>query len=1354
MKVTVFPCGPAANESEVTAVEHLRSRLESEGGDGHWILLTNLAFSVTHRLQSDEIDIVAIGPPGVKVIEVKHWSPVWADSRTNAEVVANEAERVTSKARKIGTTLRRKLESLPRVHGAFLLTRKAASGKRETKKRQVRGVRFHTLNDWKAALDFDRVAVLSDDQITTLSKALAPRSAVAVDGSMHRLAGYINLHLISQKDQHFHRVYKGIHGGRQDRVVLHLYDLSAMDDSKAEARAKREYDALHGLQLFPWAPRILDSYQEAPGYAGEMYYFTVVDPAAPTLAERVSDSGWSTRGRLELTRSAIHAVQELHETGGADDETVVHRNLSPNTILVRHDNVAILTGFELTRIPSDVSVASSSPIDDENGDVLAPEVLSQGLGAADQRSDVFALCKSLNRLFTGRSDDESQRAQDVLQVGLAEKPGERTTLQDLEREISLLLGESFPRPAAPSARFWTEDQVVRFRDRDYRIVTRLGSGGVGTTFKVVEIDRGSGDELGTYVAKTAHQERLGKRILKAYSLARSHLGRAQSLSAIFEVAREWRENDFVSLMTWVAGTPLSDFIGVFPLMAEDQQEPSADALAIRWLTSMCQALDVLHRNGLIHGDVSLRNLIVCGGDLVLTDYDFVCPMGAVVGSPGTAMYCAPVTNAPRLASASDDIYALAASFFHVLYDREPFRHGEDLEKGKGLNWDGLDVPQDSQLVNFLNTATDPDPKQRYDNVSEALKALSVGEADTQPDSPVSAPGTKTVEKPPTSTTGETGKLQTEVSRQTVDWVLPLLQSYPGSRWGNNETRGLDSRFATQTYVPTALEASLLDDILERRARLIILCGNAGDGKTALLQHLMLELGLGRPASSERVVKKSISGGPSVCINLDGSASWKGRSADELLDEFFEFFHEGPPDDNVVQLLAINDGRLLEWIEGYVSRHGGDTSLTTELGLRLQQEFVSPDSHIRFINLNQRSLVGGVSGDGEQIETTFLHQLLDQLYGGDKASEIWAPCASCSAKGRCEIFRATQVFGPSSGPEPVDEPRRRRARERLFHALQAAHLRGETHITMRELRAALVYILFGTHYCEDYHNGTGGRPLPYWDRAFESLTPYRQGEVLWEMARFDPALEAHPQIDRHLISNPVAYDGKAAPRYGALPLESARRRAYFEWSQDDLERVAGDTGALDLARGKHLHMFRNLAITAGASSEPGLCADLCAGIARLEDLPPQALRPDVVPLRMTPRTPTETAFWVEKPLSRFRLEADVAPASAGIEQLHRQAFLIYQYRDGVEERLRLGADLFHMLIELGEGFQLGDVSTDDTFANLSIFVQRLVREDEQTLFAWNPMDDEQIYQVAATTVDTNGDIKQRIVVEPLATGGGV
>ena len=74
MQVTLCSCGPAVNESERKAFEHITTRLKSTPGDGKWLLLTNLAFSATHRLQSDEIDIVAIGPPGVRVIEIKHWT--------------------------------------------------------------------------------------------------------------------------------------------------------------------------------------------------------------------------------------------------------------------------------------------------------------------------------------------------------------------------------------------------------------------------------------------------------------------------------------------------------------------------------------------------------------------------------------------------------------------------------------------------------------------------------------------------------------------------------------------------------------------------------------------------------------------------------------------------------------------------------------------------------------------------------------------------------------------------------------------------------------------------------------------------------------------------------------------------------------------------------------------------------------------------------------------------------------------------------------------------------------------------------------------------------------------------------
>ncbi len=718
MNVRAFPCGPFANDSERKAFEHVRGRLDSTLGAGDWVLLTNLAFSVTHRMQADEIDLVVIGPPGVRVVEVKHWAPEWVDD--NQEEVGREADKVTHKAKRIGTTLRRSVPELGRVDGAILLTRESP-GVKSLSGRKVRGVGIHTLKDWRDAIGFDDAdpPALLPPRVAMLSRLLEPKSAVALDGSLRRFAGYVNLEPRTPKTERFHRVYAGVHSAHRDRVILHLYDLSASDDANAEKRARREFEALRRLQLHDWAPRVLDSFQDAPGYAGEMRFFTVVDPDAPSIEKRKSDASWATPARLAFARSAVRALRDLHGTAAADGP-VAHRNLTARTILVRHDGQPILTGFEWSKIPSDVSVASSGAPAGGWDREAAPEVRAGGRHAAGQRSDVYSLCASLTDLFRGRDDETSRQAVDALAGGLTDAPDARRGLEDLENALAERLGETPSAPPPPPARFWTEEQVVPFHGREYRVVGRLGSGGVGTTFKVVELDRASGDDLGTYVAKVAHDEEAGRRTVGAYGLARSYL-RHQAVSVIFEVAREWAENEFTALLTWIDGYPLSDVTGVFPLLAEDQRE-SGEALAARWLRTMCKALDVLHRNGLVHGDVSPRNMIVSGGDLVLTDYDFVRKIGEAGGAPGTVLYCAP-SSGTGPASPADDLYALAASFFHVLFEWEPFRYDSELAKQRGLNWEGMDRVDYPTVADFLDRAAHPDANRRFGSVREALEAL-------------------------------------------------------------------------------------------------------------------------------------------------------------------------------------------------------------------------------------------------------------------------------------------------------------------------------------------------------------------------------------------------------------------------------------------------------------------------------------------------------------------------------------------------------------------------------------------------------------------------------------------------------
>lgn len=1323
-KVTVVPCGPTVNDSERKAIERLKGNLIGLGGDGVWVLLTNLTLSTTHRLQSDEIDIVVLGPPGVRVIEVKHWTAAWV--RRNADRVGQEADKVTNKAKKIGTTLRAKIENLPHVDGVFLITE--APAKVEKLIDIVRGVRFQTLKAWQQAVGVDAPENLTSEQIMTAARLLEPRSAVVLDGELRRLAGYGRLALQTDPAQRFHRVYRGTHVTRQERVVLSLYDLSASDESNAEHKARREFDTLRRLQRYNWAPRIVDSYQDVPDYSGEMAFFTIADPAAPTIKERADDETWDPKARAAFARGAIRAVREFHEAT-VGDEAMVHRNLTSRTVLVKHDNTPILTGFEYTRISTEVTVASA----DSNADwdeSVPPEIQASGRTAADRRSDVYSLCASLQVLFL-RSDNESQEAAQILATGTEPIPSARSDLNKLERELSALLGESLPLPPPPPARFWTEDQVISFGGSKYKIIDRLGSGGVGTTFKVVEIDHDTQEDLGTYVAKVVHEQETGERVLGAYRLVRSHL-RHPGLSTVFQVAQRWEDNAFAALMTWIEGDSIAGYAGLVRELAEDMQEASDDALTLHWLRTACTALGALHRNGLVHGDVSPRNLILSGNDVVLTDYDCVAKINESLAAPGTLKYCSPSYQERVPAGPSDDIYALAASLFFVLFNRDPFHYDGVCAKERGLNWDGLPRDQYAELATFLDRATAPDRNQRFASAAEALgvlDAVSGAEGSVASGEKGGAPETD-------------GSEQQERRENKIEWLKSLLQSYPGSLWGNRETRGLDTDFAARTYVETTLEQALYDDVRERRASLVVLCGNAGDGKTAILQRLAKRLGLGDCSSAARILAGKTDDGLDVRMNLDGSAAWEGRSADQLLEEILGPFQHGRPSEDRAHLLAINDGRLLEWIEDAERRHDGATPLTQALTDLLENRD-QQDSHVRFVNLNQRSLVGGVASDGASIETGFLDALVDKLYGGEHAAETWAPCQTCAAQDYCTVFQSVRRFAP--GDLAADDVRRR-ARRRLFDALQAVHLRGEVHVTVRELRAALVYVLFGLQYCTDYHAAEQEMPPSYWDRAFDAESPGRQGDVLRELIRFDPALDAHPHIDRALLHPQQQHtgDGHAPRRFDTVQrpaerhahLASERRRAYFEWTEDDIRSLAEDSDALGLAQGRHLRQFRDLPIS--DDDERGmLTRRLCGGISRLEGLPLRALESgDGVPLRITPRTPTETAFWVEKPADAFCLSADL-PTSGDLDRLHRRAVLIYRYRDEREEPLLLGYELFHVLMEMADGYQLGDVATDDTFAQLAIFVQRLVRENERRMMAWSPMDEDTIYNLSADDADNGG-----------------
>lgn len=1289
-------CGGYANQSERYAVEYLKARLQNVANPNDWALLSNYSSSSNPQYPSDELDLVVLAPSGISVIEIKHWSSAeLKDSRRQPSEF--EADKLNEKAKRLKGKIQRSCKfNFGFVEGKFLFTKNENEKYVEgLSRRFIRGVNVFGLSEWKDLLDVSAPAILSNEQIALIAKALHPQVAALVNDEIQNFDhAFFELKPIENISTPFRKVYRARRQPGRDKVVLHIYDLTASKEKNALEIARREFQILQRLQTSKWLPNLMDSFQEAKNYPGELYFFTYVDTEAPTLFERTKDENWSFEDRVYACFRSLEALAEIHGEGSGESggRPILHRNLSPETIHIRSNGEPLLTQLHLAKLPGAQTVAVVAP--EEFGGTaayFAPEVQTGGIGASSVASDVFSLCGSLSYAFTEAPDSVSLAGTDdvlgALKRGLNPDPTQRPSLDEVFHEIKDIFFEpEKPAIELPDVQFWDETTPVELNGRLYKIITRLGTGGFGTAFKVMEVDPQTGDDFaGPFVAKAITEEKRGREAATAYARVRAQAG-TEHLAGVLEVASDWKPNSVSALLRWIEGIPLHDLSGVLTIHIEDLGHGAAEDTVLLWLCDMCDALSQLHRVGLVHGDVSPKNIIVDGTQMTLTDFDTATLRGnALIGMTG--LFCSSEVASGAPAQFSDDVYALGSTFFATLYDRGPFEYTDGSHKQRGLNWQDIDISPWTRLKTFLDRATSPNVAERFETAMQAKQYL-LHLVQPEFDDVIAADS-------------ESLLIRTD---NIVPWLSQLLQSYPGSPKGNAETRGLDSPFARQTYVETELDRILVGEIKNRRVSLVLLCGNAGDGKTAFLQNIATHLGLEVGTSAERIWDTTLADGLRVYANLDGSASYQGRSAKELLDECFAPFQLGDFPDDLVHLLAINDGKLLEWL----GEQGEDSSLGEQLYDALSDDTSSLNPRIRFIDLNKRSLVGGFSNESSSLSSHFVKELLDKMLGEE--SDIWTPCHSCTAQPRCHAWASVSALRSDASGEIV--------RQRLVKALLAVHQRGEIHITARSLRAALVYIFFGTLECIDLHSHPNLFPEMYYDRAFDFFSPYRQGDLLMELSRLDPALESHPEIDRFLLKSAEA-DGSVVPGQ-SVSLGSLRRGAYFNWSEEQVSRIGGSPKSLGLAGSKYIEDF--LSIGNGDQTEVGrICSQLCDGIARLEELPDEAFNSDksAVPFKITPRTPTETAFWVTKQRDRFSLRPLEMPAVAGIETLHTHVVLSYSFENGHEEELIIGAELFNLLMELREGFQISDVQSDEIFANLSIFKQRLAQEGDRVMFAWNP-----------------------------------
>jgi len=248
----------------------------------------------------------------------------------------------------------------------------------------------------------------------------------------------------------------------------------------------------------------------------------------------------------------------------------------------------------------------------------------------------------------------------------------------------------------------------------YTVQAPLTSGGMGALY--LATDHGAFDR--TVVIKTlladdptaseAEQRAAKERLLReARTLATLHYPTVPHIHACFE------ENGVACVaMEYIAGTDLSTGLSRRDASgARVAGRPYPMASVLRWGVSICRILEYLAACSppVVHQDIKPANLILARGSGELYLVDFGAARTRAVKAPGggkTAIFGTPGYAAPEQfqgqSEPRSDVYALAATLYHLATDDDPAEHLFDFPRLQHLGY----------LGTVLRDALQPHPDQR------------------------------------------------------------------------------------------------------------------------------------------------------------------------------------------------------------------------------------------------------------------------------------------------------------------------------------------------------------------------------------------------------------------------------------------------------------------------------------------------------------------------------------------------------------------------------------------------------------------------------------------------------------------
>lgn len=894
-------------------------------------------------------------------------------------------------------------------------------------------------------------------------------------GEKREVEGYEIIEILQQEPNYTEYLVKpkGVTSSIRKRVKEYSLQVAGLSQSELlrhEEIIKNQYKALHKIKAKPFILNVEFKIDEENHQFYEISDFLDEN----SLRAEARSKTFTFQEKVGIIRNVMVALKEAHK------ENIYHRDINPENIYMS-SGYAYLGNFGKSYFSdhNQQGYTVMATITESNATPYHPLELT--VGDASRASDIYSLGVLIYWLFAGEEPFKSPYDLDKMggKLPLEKLPTSlnkalpkwldelalRTILtDDLKRlesidEVEKFIGDALKENDSEvlskqttmlSTSQSTDTQELKVGDKigDFVIHQILGKGGYSRVFKVKHQLQGK-----YYALKLFHESVNANSVIDEYR-ALKELNHQNIVK--FSWNGETPNGHFYTLMEYLEGENLSAYTKTDAKLPIYRIYQIAKDILSALVSLQSQEKPILHR------DVKPQNIIWDKEKrFVLIDFNVASFVDDNQDFVGTNPYLAPDLIADGYKvnwDKSADTFALGITLFELTCKHYPWTP----KKMPALSIDPVN-PKDFEprisnaFAQFLKKAIKPRAAERFSNAQQMLDALQeIGEDGMLEET-------------------KTAKPTLETNGGNENFIKYINSLYSQSKGGNFGTRASEkiSEYDRLTYTPSKLDKKLLPDIFDGRYKLLIITGNAGDGKTAFIKRIEHDDSVQDLKSLEHKNGARFKiNGVQFESNYDGSQDEDHRVNNEVLESFFGPF-AGLSNYNESQegrIIAINEGRLVEFLKS--------TSKHKKLHDTIENYFYNEGHHelpsgLMIINLNLRSVA-----TQDNIEPSLFRSQIKAL----TQKELWSKCETCPLAPKCFIKYNVDSFNDSASGEEIIT--------RMEWLLRTASLKRELHITMRDLRSFIAFTLTRDYECADIGKllvASGNQLENYWQYYFFNIT---------------------------------------------------------------------------------------------------------------------------------------------------------------------------------------------------------------------------------------------------------------------------